>query len=78
MLLHPSTNFEIQKYYQNESRFNGFYSTNNMQGWRICNKSSWVSGIGTHWIVLDALNNNIANFDSFEAEHIPKKFKNYW
>ena len=21
---HPLTNFEIQKYYQNESRFNGF------------------------------------------------------
>ena len=26
---HPLTNFEIQKYYQNESRFNG---------WDICNK----------------------------------------
>ena len=23
---HPLTNFEIQKYYQNESRFNGGYS----------------------------------------------------
>ena len=23
MLPHPLTNFEIQKYYQNESRFNG-------------------------------------------------------
>ena len=26
MLFHPSTDFEIQKYYQNESKFNGFYS----------------------------------------------------
>ena len=26
MLLHPLTNFEIRKYYQNESRFKGGYS----------------------------------------------------
>ena len=25
---HPSTNFEIQKYYQNEPKFNGVYSRN--------------------------------------------------
>ena len=30
MLPHPLTNFEIQKYHQNESRTNGVYSTNNM------------------------------------------------
>ena len=27
---HPLTNFEIQKYYQNEPGFNGAYSRNNM------------------------------------------------
>ena len=27
---HPLTNFEIQKYYQNESRFNSVYSRNNL------------------------------------------------
>ena len=27
---HPLTNFEIQKYYQNESRFNGIYSRDNL------------------------------------------------
>ena len=27
---HPLTNFEIQKYYQNEPGFNGGYSRNNM------------------------------------------------
>ena len=26
---HPLINFEIQKYYQNEARFNGAYSRNN-------------------------------------------------
>ena len=27
---HPLTNFEIQKYYENKSRFNGVYSRNNL------------------------------------------------
>ena len=27
---HPLTNFEIQKYYQNESGFNGVYSRDNL------------------------------------------------
>ena len=27
---HSLTNFEIQKYYQNERRFNGVYSGNNL------------------------------------------------
>ena len=26
---HPLTNFEIQKYYQNEPRFNGLFSRDN-------------------------------------------------
>ena len=26
----PLTNFEIQKYYENEPRFNGIYSRNNL------------------------------------------------
>ena len=30
MLPHPVTNFEIQKHYQNESRFNGLYSRDNI------------------------------------------------
>ena len=38
---HPSTNFEIQKYYQNELRFDGVYSKDDLQnkGWGIYNKS---------------------------------------
>ena len=27
---HPSTNFEIQNFYQNEPRFNGVFSRNNL------------------------------------------------
>ena len=38
---HLLTNFEIQKYYQNELRFNGVYSRDNLPkqiGWDISNK----------------------------------------
>ena len=27
---HPLNNFEIQKYYQNEPKFNGVFSSNNL------------------------------------------------
>ena len=30
MLPHPLTNFEIQKYYQNEPRFNDVFPRNNL------------------------------------------------
>ena len=30
MLSHPLVNFEIQKYYQNEPKFNGVYSRNKL------------------------------------------------
>ena len=42
---HPLTNFETQKYYPNELRFNGVYSRVNMpknKGWGICDKSWWI------------------------------------
>ena len=40
---HPLTNFEIQKYYENEPRFNGVFSRDNLpkikDGVYIINKS---------------------------------------
>ena len=30
MLPHPLANFEMQKYYENEPKFNGVYSRNNL------------------------------------------------
>ena len=52
---HPLTNFEIQKYYQNEPKFNGIYSRNNLSkikdGAYIINLDEYES-IGTHWIAL--------------------------
>ena len=32
---HPLTNFETQEYYQNEPRFNGVYSRDNLQKKRM-------------------------------------------
>ena len=38
---HPLTNFEIQKYYKNEPKFNGVFSRNikENKGWSLYNKS---------------------------------------
>ena len=76
---HRLTNFEIQKYYQNESRFNGVYSRDNppdklKDGSYVINLDEY-SDIGTHCITLYALNNNVTHFDGFEVEHIPKEIK---
>ena len=60
MLPHPLTNFEIQRYYQNEPRFNGVYSTGNLSnkikdGAYVITLDEY-SDIATHWTVLYALN----------------------
>ena len=59
---HPLTNFEIQKY-QNESKFNGVFSRDNLpnkikDGAYIINLDQH-SDIGTHWISLYVINNDI-------------------
>ena len=51
----PLTNFEIQKYYQNKSRFHGVYSRDNLPkvkvGAYVINLDEY-SDIGTHRIAL--------------------------
>ena len=51
---HPLTNFEIQKYFQNELKFNGVYSRNNLpkikKGAYVINLNEYKS-IRVHWIV---------------------------
>ena len=73
---HPLTNFEIQKYYQNEPKFNGVYSRNNLpkkkDGAYVINLDEFKS-IGTHCITLYVNANNVIYFDSFGVEHIPKE-----
>ena len=78
MLHHNLTNFEIQKYYQNEPKCNGVYSINNLPkikcGVYIINLDEDES-IGTHWIALYVNDNNVTYFDSFGVEHIPNEIK---
>ena len=75
---HPLTNFEIQNYYQNESKFNDVYSRNNLlkikDGAFVINLDKYES-MGTHWIASYKNSNNIVYFDSFVVEHIPKETK---
>ena len=65
------------KYYENESRFNGVYSKDNLpnkikDGADVINLDEH-SDIGTHWIAFYVKNNDITYFDSFGVEHIPIK-----
>ena len=76
---HPSTNFEIMKYYENESRFNGVYSRDNLSnkikgGAYVINLDEY-SDIGTNWVALRVNINNVNYFDSFGVEHLPKEIK---
>ena len=78
-LPHPLTNFKIQKYYQNELRFNGVYSRDNlckriMDGAYVTNFDEYAD-VGVHWIALYVENVETIYFDSFGAEHIPKEIK---
>ena len=63
---HLLTNFEIQKYYQNEPKFNGVYSRNNLpkikDGMYVINLDEYES-IGTHWIALNVNANNTVYFE---------------
>ena len=63
MLPHLLTNFEIQKYCQNEPRFNGVYSRDNLsvevKEWVYVINLDEYSDIGTHWIALYVSNNDV-------------------
>ena len=81
MLPHPLTNFEITKYYENKSRFNGVYSKDNLPNKikdvaYVINLDEY-SDIGTHWIALYVKNNVVTYFDSFGVEHIPTEIKTF-
>ena len=75
---YPLTNFEIQKYYQNEPRLNGVFSRDNLpkikDGAYVINLDEY-SDIGTLWKALYVLSNNVTYFDSFGVEHIPKEIR---
>ena len=85
--VHPFTNFEIQEYHQNEPRFNGVFSRDNLPN--ITKNGAYVINfdeyhdIGTHWVALYVQSTSVYDtyvndkiviyFDSFGVEHIPKE-----
>ena len=83
---HPLTNFEIQEYYQNEPRFNGVFSRDNLSnnnnnnniknGAYVINRDEYRD-IATHWVTLYVNNKTITYFDSVGVEHIPKKIMKF-
>ena len=77
---HPLNNFETQKYYQNESRFNDVYCRDNLtkikDGAYATNLDEY-SDIETNWVALCVNNNDVTYFDSFGVEHIPKEIKTF-
>ena len=67
MLAHRLINFEIQKCYQNDPKFN-IYSRNNLtkmkDGAYVMNPDEYKSVV-TNWIALHVNGNNVIYFDSF-------------
>ena len=64
----------MQEYYQNEPRFNGVFSRDNLPN-SIKNAAYVINldeyhDIGTHWVALYGNNKTIIYFDSFGVEHI--------
>ena len=78
---HPLTNFQIQKYYENEPRFNGAFSRDNLpkkieHGAYVINLDEYKD-VGSHWIALFCNRNEIVYFDCFDVEHIPEEIKEF-
>ena len=72
----PLTNFEIQKYYQNEPRVNCVSSRNNLPK-KIKDRADVINldeyaDVGTH-----CNRNEIVYFDSFGVEHVPEEIKEF-
>ena len=67
--------------YENESRFNRVYSSDNLphkikDGVYVINFDEH-SDIGIHWVALYVTNNDVTYFDSFGVEHIPKEITKF-
>ena len=78
---HPLKNFEIEKYYQNEPRFNGIYSRNNLpkkikDGAYVINLDEYAD-VGMHWVALFCNRSEIVYFDSFGVENVPEEITEF-
>ena len=78
---HPLTNFEIKRYCQNEPRFNGVFSRDDLpkkikDGTYVINLDEYAD-VGTNQIVLYVANNEIVYFESFGVEHVSKEIEKF-
>ena len=78
---HPLTNFEILKYYQNEPRFKGAYSRDNLSkrikdGAYVVNLDKYAN-VGPYWTALSCGRSEIVYFDSVGFENVPEEFKEF-
>ena len=78
---HPLINFELEKYYENEPRFDRVFSRNNLpkkikDGTYVINLDEYAD-VGTHWIALFCNRSEIVYFNSFGAEHVPEEIKEF-
>ena len=78
---HPLKNFEIQKYYHNEPRFNGVYSRDNLPKKKknvanVINLDEYAD-VGTHWIASSSNRSEIIYFDSFGVEMFLMRSKDF-
>ena len=78
---HPLASFEMQKYYQNEPRFNGVYSRNNFPEKikdvaYVINLHKYTD-VGTQWIALFCKITEIVYFNSFGLKHVAEEIKKF-
>ena len=76
---HPLTNFKLEIHYQDEPRFNGVFSRNNLlekiKDWAYVINLDEYADVGTHWIALFCNRSEIVYFDSFGVQHVPEDVK---
>ena len=80
---HPLTNFEIQEYYQNEPRFNGVFSRDNLpnnlpnnikNGAYVINLDEYHD-IGIHWVALYVQSTSV--YDTYVNNNIVTYFDSF-
>ena len=78
---HPLTSIEIERYYQNEPRFNGVCSRNNLpkkiKGRVYVINLDEYADVCTDWIALFCKRSEIFYFDSLGVEHVPEEIKEF-
>ena len=78
---YPLIKFEIQKYYQNEPRFNDAYSRNNLPK-KIKDEAYVINldeyaNVGTHWMLYFVIEMKLFISIVFGVEHVPKEIKEF-